>query len=250
MDSPDVEQNEPNDETIYSSLPMSNQKFRSIVEKFVVRLEQQLAAIDSAWQERDYEELKRLGHWLKGSAGSVGFAQFVEPAKIFEQFAIEKDDTNIANAVQKLHAIYRRVAVEPGQEAHVSPAITRPVKDYVMPEQLTCRLLDTNPKLRSIIEKFISQLSSWFDVVDEAIVKEDFEEIKKFAYWLKGSGGSVGFDAFTEPATDLEGYAKEKQLENINHATGVIKELNRRIMLTEIYSGYDTESSSDNDRNE
>jgi signal transduction histidine kinase/DNA-binding response OmpR family regulator len=218
---------------IFSSLPMSNQKFRDIVEKFVIRLGEQLKAIDSAWSRRDYDELKRLAHWLKGSAGSVGFKQFIEPAREFEQLAADRDDANIPYAIQALHSIYSRVSIEPAQKTQPVLEIVKPVKEYNIPEKLTSPFIKTKPKLRPVIGKFVSQLSARCDVVEAAVAEEDFQEIEKFGYWLKASGGSVGFNAFTEPARDLEAYAKEKQLDSIKHTVSVIKQLNSRITTTE-----------------
>ncbi len=99
------------EEKIHSSLPMTNDRYREIVQKFVVRLEKQLEVIDAAWSDRDYVELKRLGHWLKGSAGSVGLTPFVEPAAEFEQLAINQDDARLGNAINTLHSMYRRIEV-------------------------------------------------------------------------------------------------------------------------------------------
>lgn len=223
-------------EKIYSSLPVTNAKYRIIIEKFVERLGDQMEVINSAWQQRDYDELRRLGHWLKGSSGSIGFSQFVEPAKEFEQSAIEEDDASIECLLIELQSIYSRVAVEP--EPEPEPQRTEdavvPSKNYQIPEKFLCRLQDTNPRIRPVIERFIEQLSDWLDVVDEAVDNEDFEKIGQFAYWLKAAGGSVGFDAFTEPARDLEEYIKEKHQNFIQHPISVIRELDRRISLTKI----------------
>ena len=106
------------------------------------------------------------------------------------------------------------------------------MKEYNIPEKVTCRPQYTSPKLRPITDKFIDQLARWIVGLDTAVTEQDFEKIGKFAYWLKASGGSVGFDAFNEPARDLESQAKEKQLDVINHTIGVIKELNSRIAIT------------------
>ena len=217
---------------VYSSLPMSNPKFRKIAEKFVIRLKDQMAAVDSAWNETDYAGLNKLGHWLKGSAGSVGFSEFVEPARELERFALDQDDSNLPGVIQKLHSIHGRLTIEPVPQAEVDEETIKPVKEYVMPDQLTSRLFESKPRLRPIIGKFITQLSANCEVVEKAVAKKDFEEIEKFGYWLKASGGSVGFHAFTEPARDLETYAKERQLADIQHTVGVIKQLNSRIVTT------------------
>ena len=219
---------------IVSSLPMSNPKFRSIVEKFIVRLGDQLVAIDAAWSQRDYDKLKRLGHWLKGSAGSVGFNQFVEPARELEQFAIDRDDMNLPGAIGKLHSIYSKVSIDPEPKTQPDVEIVKPSKNYVMPEKLISSFIATKPRLRPVIGKFISQLSAKCDGVEDAVAKQDFQKIAKFGYWLKASGGSVGFSAFTEPAKDLEFFAKEKQLDNVQHTVRVIKQLNSRIVTTDV----------------
>jgi signal transduction histidine kinase/HPt (histidine-containing phosphotransfer) domain-containing protein/FixJ family two-component response regulator len=202
-----------NSEKVYSSLPMSNPKFHKIVEKFVVRLKDQMAALDSAWNERDYAELNRLGHWLKGSAGSLGFGEFIEPARELEQFASDQDDASLPGVIQALHSIHARLTIESEPK-----------------NKLTSRIYESKPRLRPIVGKFITQLSANCESVEQAVANEDFEEIEKFGYWLRASGGSVGFPAFTEPARDLENYAREKRLPDIRHTVSVIKQLNSRIV--------------------
>ena len=224
-----------NSDKIYSSLPVSNPKFRSIVEKFVIRLGEQLTAIDSAWLERDYDELKRLGHWMKGSAGSVGFTQFVEPAQEFEQCAIHKDDEKLEIVLNRLHDLYSRVGIaeEELKSVEAESTVAR-LKQYVIPEKLRSRLPDNNPRLRPIIEKFIQQLAVWTSSIDVEVEKNDLEILGKYAYWLKASGGSVGFNDFTEPAVDLQEHVKNNKKEDISHTIQVIKLLERRVYLSEL----------------
>jgi signal transduction histidine kinase/HPt (histidine-containing phosphotransfer) domain-containing protein/FixJ family two-component response regulator len=217
---------------VYSSLPMSNPKFRGIVEKFVGRLKDQLEAVDTAWDEKDYTELDRLGHWLKGSAGSLGFGQFIEPARELERFAKDRDDSNIPAAIQELHSIHSRLTIESSPEPQVVENTAKPVKEYVIPEKLTSRYSESKPRLRPVIGKFINQLAANCEAVEAAVEKQDFDEIEKFGYWLKASGGSVGFPAFTDPARDLEVFAKERQLADVRHAISAIKQLNSRIVNT------------------
>jgi HPt (histidine-containing phosphotransfer) domain-containing protein len=50
----------------------------------------------------------------------------------------------------------------------------------------------------------------------EAIAKSwregDCEAVGQLAHWLKGSGGTAGFDVFTAPARSLEELAKRREL--------------------------------------
>ena len=72
---------------IVSRLPASNEKFRNLILRFIARLDEQLRAMDVAIGENDMEEIAALAHWLKGSAGTVGYDDFTEPAIQLEECA-------------------------------------------------------------------------------------------------------------------------------------------------------------------
>lgn len=222
-----------NDTTkIYSSLSMTNPKFRVIVEKFISKLAEQIEAINVAFEQKDYDELKRLGHWMKGSSGSVGFTDFVEPAREFEKFSIENNDARIKQSIEKLQSLYARVELAPESNTKPELKIVQPLKEYTIPDEVTSQFLQSKPRLRPIIEKFVSQLTDYCEDIDTLVENEDFEGINKIARWLKSSGGSVGFTVFTEPAKDLELHADEKQLHLLKHTISVIKTLNKKINIS------------------
>ncbi len=222
---------------IKSTLPLNNPRYRGIVEKFVIRLEERLEEVESAWQQKNYLELAKLGHWLKGSGGTVGFDQFTEPASELEIYAKQQNDEKISTTIEALNDLFTRIDLgqsdasnvpkEQDSEQHMLK------KTYVIPEQLKSRLPDTHPKFRPIIEKFITQLGDHSKQLKQSIEAEDFEEIEKIAYWIKAAAGSVGFDAFTEPAEDLEVAAKQRDLSVIKAATDAICKMQHRISLTE-----------------
>jgi CheY-like chemotaxis protein len=64
-----------------SNLPADDEVFCEIVVEFIDRLEEQLQAMQRAWDAGDLAELSRLAHWLKGSGGTAGFPVFTQPAK-------------------------------------------------------------------------------------------------------------------------------------------------------------------------
>lgn len=67
-----------------SSLPMDDEAFREIVQKFVDGLSGKLEEMISALQSEDFDELKSLAHWLKGSGGTMGLGRFTSPARELE----------------------------------------------------------------------------------------------------------------------------------------------------------------------
>jgi HPt (histidine-containing phosphotransfer) domain-containing protein len=69
------------------------------------------------------------------------------------------------------------------------------------------RLAD-HPRLRAVVRKFAQQMPERMRAIEEAWEARDYTTLAGLAHWLKGSGGTAGFDAFTAPARTLEQLAK------------------------------------------
>ena len=64
--------------------------------------------------------------------------------------------------------------------------------------------LSGHAKLGKIVKRFVEQLPSKLEQMDRAAADADMDELAALAHWLKGAGGSMGFDALFEPAKALE----------------------------------------------
>ena len=102
---------------LVSRLPASNPRFRPIIEKFTRRLGEQLDAMTKAWNERNFDEIASLAHWLKGAGGTVGFDAFTEPAAKLEQFAKSKSAEQVEQTIVELRRLADRVVVSSGEDA-------------------------------------------------------------------------------------------------------------------------------------
>jgi HPt (histidine-containing phosphotransfer) domain-containing protein len=109
----------------------------------------------------------------------------------------------LEDLAQRLGA--ERSAVEPvaAQTPHTS--VDTPAT-YVG-EPIVSRLVH-HPRLRRVVIAFGEQLQTKLRAMDEALVRNDLRAIAELAHWLKGSGGTVGYDAFFEPARQLEESAR------------------------------------------
>jgi signal transduction histidine kinase/DNA-binding NarL/FixJ family response regulator/HPt (histidine-containing phosphotransfer) domain-containing protein len=65
-----------------------------------------------------------------------------------------------------------------------------------------------HPKLQNVARKFVTQLPDKLAAMDAALAAGRLDELGDLAHWLKGAGGSVGFDECFEPARDLEAAAR------------------------------------------
>jgi PAS domain S-box-containing protein len=55
-----------------------------VIDIFVQRMPKQLVLLKTALGAQDFEQVASLAHWLKGSAGSIGFDGYTQPAKRLE----------------------------------------------------------------------------------------------------------------------------------------------------------------------
>ena len=94
----------------------SHPRLRATIAKFVPRLHEKLEAIEASWEAGDFQELASLAHWLKGSAGTVGFDVFSGPAAALELAAKERKESELEPLIQELRGLAERV-VAPGGEA-------------------------------------------------------------------------------------------------------------------------------------
>ena len=65
------------------------------------------------------------------------------------------------------------------------------------------------PRFQKIVSKFIPRLRSKLEEMNQAAGEGDMATLKDLAHWLKGAGGTVGFNEFNSPAASLETAATE-----------------------------------------
>lgn len=72
------------DAPIFSQLA-DDADMAELVEMFVNELPNRVESLLSHWQNRDFRELRRLAHQIKGSSGGYGFSQLGRAAAQLEQ---------------------------------------------------------------------------------------------------------------------------------------------------------------------
>ena len=70
-----------------------------IIEEFVDELPDRVSAMTTAFEEQNFEELRRLAHQLKGAAGGYGFPSITDSAL---QVELAADLKNADQATDKL----------------------------------------------------------------------------------------------------------------------------------------------------
>ncbi len=89
-------------------------RIRTIADTFLDRLMVRLDLMESKLDERDFDGLGELAHWLKGAAGTVGLDQFTEPAETLGWSVREGDAHRVEETLRELRTIATRVKCEDG----------------------------------------------------------------------------------------------------------------------------------------
>ena len=90
-------------------------------------------------------------------------------------------------------------------------------------------ILQNNEKYRPIVSKFVRKLAEQLEEIRTLHHAGNYEELAILAHKIKGSAGTVGFYAFTEPFFKLETAAHQRDDEKINYAMLDITQLFERI---------------------
>ena len=156
--------------------------------------------------------------------------------KGFEQDILDAGCTAYLTKPIDLDKLMAMVAHLAGGE-QVSPGLKKPAvmpittyKAGSVPRAPVVSRLASNARLRPAVEKFVDRLTGQLDAVEHAWQTQDYKALAELAHWLKGTGGTVGFDAFTEPAKTLEQQAKAGTEDGINEVIGELRDLASRIV--------------------
>ena len=119
------------------------------------------------------------------------------------------------------------IAAAPAPAAEAAPVVALPTGAPVVSR------LATHPRLRPAIRKFAGRLGEQMTAFEAAFAAKDFAELARLAHWLKGAGGTVGYDEFTEPALKLEQAALASNAEETGAMLGEVRSLASRLVAPE-----------------
>ncbi len=114
-----------------------------------------------------------------------------------------------------------------------APEIVEEKQPLAQARLLESRLPTDDPEFREIVEEFVQRAREQLEAICQAWAKQDLETLARLAHWLKGAGGTAGFDAFTEPARNLEQLVKAQKRDRIPAAIDAIADLVSRMVIPE-----------------
>jgi len=91
------------------------------------------------------------------------------------------------------------------------------------------------PEIRKIVCEFVETLRNKILRMHCCFANSQFAELGELAHWLKGAGGTVGFDEFYQPSETLEIAAKNRQTGAIKESIAEIEGLQKRLEIPEVH---------------
>lgn len=91
--------------------------------------------------------------------------------------------------------------------------------------QVKCALPLDDDVFREIVEEFSDKVRLQVDRMKQAYAAEEWTELVELAHWLKGSGGTAGYEQFTIPSGRLERLASQHSHAKIEAVLKEIDEL-------------------------
>jgi CheY-like chemotaxis protein/HPt (histidine-containing phosphotransfer) domain-containing protein len=222
---------------IVPTLPMDDEDFRAIAGDFVSRLESRLNGIEQAIQESKFDFVHGEAHWLKGAGGTVGLDVFTQPARTLEQAAKDESADIAQSILQEIRELHGRVLI-PGMDtqSHAdtdsSPdCLDAPAAPMQIVNPIHCTLPLDDPDFHAIVSDFIVRLDARLKDMRSELSSKRFEELGLSAHWLKGAGGTVGYDDLTQPSRELIDAAQAANFAKCESCLSQIEAVRRRMIL-------------------
>ena len=134
--------------------------------------------------------------------------------KGFEEEVLQAGCTAYLTKPVDIDALLQHVAQLLGGSAREEGEVTRPASifgELSVPAPLEGPIRSRfarSARLAPIVRKFAARLAEQLGHARSALAGGDLAEVARLAHWLAGAAGTVGYDAFTPPARELEAAAQ------------------------------------------
>ncbi len=129
-------------------------------------------------------------------------------------------------AAAAVHATEPSVSVDP--VAPPPATLAAPVSTAPIVSRLA-----RHPRLSRVVRTFGRTLPGKLQAMEDALAGRRLNELAELAHWLKGAGGTVGFDDFFEPAREFEQHARAGRFDELERCLQLLQGLAARIVLPE-----------------
>lgn len=123
-----------------------------------------------------------------------------------------------------LGVVRKHLPGPPAAPLHASSGTTEP-----NPPEISSTLPMDDPDFREIVLEFTRRLSDHLVDIETAWEERNLDALSKLVHWVKGSGGTAGFEILTQQARTIEESLRAGHLESVDGEVKRLESLVRRI---------------------
>ena len=162
------------------------------------------------------------------AAGFTGYlTKPVDIDEMMTELALHLEGQRVAARAAPVTSERHTAVAEPGDASLGSASATHPLPAG---EPVVSRLA-SHPRLQRVVRSFALQLPAKLQGMNEALGRSELNEVAALAHWLKGAGGTVGYDEFFEPARNLEQHARSGDVAAVAHTLRILQTLVQRMVI-------------------
>ena len=207
---------------------------------FATELQLGLVDFQKAWDTDDNFEAINVAQRLKTKCDAAGKQEVSKSLDTLIDAAVEENPAVYNNAVKQFLDACRIEFTSTGSFEPVAAKTRETLVPLTRLEDATDPIVSELPMddemFREIAVDFVPQLETKLRELDAAIGAKDLTEVACLAHWLKGAGGTCGFNAFTEPSGLLEAAAKSDDFAGCEKMVEKLWYLGSQIVITSIGS--------------
>ena len=104
---------------IISSLLEEEPEMQDLIERFVSRIPEHIGRIRNAVEEKEWDDLKKYVHDLKGTSGNYGFDELYKLMMNIEFELLKENHKGVTYALEKLDDVYDRISLGINQSGNI-----------------------------------------------------------------------------------------------------------------------------------
>lgn len=223
---------------LISDLARSDSRFIPIVEDFRTRLAQRSIELLTMIEAKEWRSIHDFGHWLKGSASSVGLNPLAEPGEDLETAADAQDTEACIQILSVIDHLQQLIVADPSKslvdasiDVVTSGGHSEASNVSVMSENepVFSDLPVELPEFYEVVCLFIEKLEQQMRSLRAAVANNETQVILDIAHWLRGSGGNVGYLEYLTLCDRIE-ISAQQNLSTLNEDVAILEKYNQRVL--------------------
>ncbi|WP_161604685.1 Hpt domain-containing protein [Roseiconus nitratireducens] len=193
---------------------------RHLLLDLMVSLDTRLKDIRLAVDNADFKSLRTEARSLRGLGQASGVDALFAPAEALERAALRADTRGATEMLRQIDDLIEQISTAAALEF-----------DSQTSGPIACSLPLDDDDYREIVNEFIEQFDRRLMLMLSHVEQGAFEPLEQEAHWLKGCGGTVGYEALTKPAIELMHSARAKDHLACQRALGAVLDIRKRLVV-------------------